>query len=423
MFEDIFHPKSVALIGASEEEKSAGAGLARNLLNSKVRNFFVNPNRETVFGRKCFNNILDIKEVPDLAIIAVPSKVVLKVLEQCGKGGIKNAIIISAGFAEAGNKKGEKEITRIAREYKINLLGPNCLGIITPVFNGTFAPLPVKGVSRGAAFLSQSGALIDSAMGEIKNFSYLISYGNEAGIRAEDMFSYFSENESVSSVLIYLEGIGKGRGAEFIEKGKILSKKKPVVILKGGKTKKGSGAVYSHTGKVAGSSKIYSAAFKKAGFFEVDNFSALLDLGETLSMKFSPSKTDKLKIITNGGALGVILSDLLEKEEIKNFAVKDILGDARPRDYRKEMEKTSEENILVAVTPQIMTCPEKLGEEIISFKKEKNKNVFACVLGGAITQKARIALREENIPVFETAKVAALFFKFLLWKKNFENRL
>src|SRR6056297_323345 len=229
-----FNPKSSALIGATGRKNSVGRSLGLNLLNSQTKTYFVNPNKNRVLDRKCFDKITDIKEDIDLAIIAVPAKIVLKVAKQVAKKKVKGVIVISAGFAEIGEKKRQEKLKSIFKKANINFIGPNSLGVITPgVFNGSFAPYePEKGEM---AFLSQSGALIDSVIDQSLlngyNFSHLVSYGNGADLEVSDFLEYLDQDKDTKSIAIYLESLKNGR--QFIKTVKKINT--PVVVLKGGK--------------------------------------------------------------------------------------------------------------------------------------------------------------------------------------------
>ncbi|MCX6789157.1 MAG: CoA-binding protein, partial [Candidatus Gribaldobacteria bacterium] len=276
LMQKLFNPKSVALIGATDRVGSVGLGIAKNLLVGAKRRkiFFVNSNSKKVLKQKTFVSILDIKEKIDLAIIAVPAKFVKQVSVECCSAKVGCCIIISSGFAEAGLAGTilQKEIALLFAQNKIPLIGPNCLGVINPheKLNASFAPdMPYPGK---IAFLSQSGALIDSVIDysllENFGFSLMISYGNEAGMSLNDFLKIAGGDENTKVIAIYVEEIKNGR--EFIEIASEITKQKPIIILKGGVTEVGQKAAQSHTAAMAGEAKIYSAAFKKAGVIEVE---------------------------------------------------------------------------------------------------------------------------------------------------------
>jgi len=245
------NPKSVALIGANSKQGSVGLGLAQNLLLGKTKRkiYFVNPFQKKILGIKTFGNITEIKNKIDLAVIAINAKIVPDVLNDCVKKGVKEAIIISSGFGELG-KSGEilgQKIEKIIKNKKTRLIGPNCLGIIRPSIklNTTFAPITPK--QGEIAFLSQSGALIDAVIDksiyENLGFSTIVSYGNEMDVNLNEFLEFLEKDKETKTIIIYLEGIKKAR--EFFKTAKRISTKKPIIILKGGRTKKGKTAAKS----------------------------------------------------------------------------------------------------------------------------------------------------------------------------------
>jgi len=415
MLKNIFNPNSVALIGASDRKDSVGLGIARNLLKGKRKVFFINPNKKKILRKKSYSKITDLKEKIDLAVIAVPAPVVFKVVKDCVEKRVAGIIIISAGFGERGEegRKEEEKIKKLLREENIPFIGPNCLGIISPgvKLNASFAPsTPLKGE---IAFVSQSGALIDAVIEKGFGFSRLISYGNEAGLSLIDFLRFLKKDKETKVVILYLEALKKEKGKEFIEVARELTRKKPVLALKGGKTVKGSKAARSHSGSLAGNEKIYSTAFKKAGIFEVDNLEDLIDLARGFSVSGKSKKG--LAVITNGGAPGVIASDWCQKldlkmpslsdkskKEIKKISQKinlinpvDILGDALDDRYYSVGEillKQKNINLLLAIqTRQIVTKPKKNLKALASLKKKyPGKNIILCSLGEKLEEKSPI---------------------------------
>ena len=309
----IFNPQSIAIIGASNEVNSVGFGLIKNALegNSQRKIFAVNPFRKKVLGLKCLPSVLSVKEDVDLAIIAVPAQVVETVIKECCKKRVGGIIVISAGFAEVGEngKALQEKIVDITKKAKIPLIGPNCLGIIRPLkeLNASFAPLTPH--SGGVAFISQSGALIDSVIDKASHenygFSSLVSYGNEADVDICDFLLWFKDDEETKVIAIYLEGLKDGR--RFMRVAKDVSEKKSIVILKAGKTEEGKKAVSTHTASLVGSHKIYSAAFAQSGVIEVDTMEDLLSVAKVLSE--NKKCKNGVGIITNGGGAGVLMTD------------------------------------------------------------------------------------------------------------------
>ncbi|HOP09299.1 MAG TPA: CoA-binding protein, partial [Candidatus Methanofastidiosa archaeon] len=263
---EIFNPRSIALIGASNNEHKVGYDLVRNLKNYDGRLYLINKEEKEIDGMESYHSVLEIKDKVDLAIIAIPAHGVPEVLEECGKKGIVGAVIISAGFSEIGDIGSEKELTKISRKYNIRLIGPNSVGMTNNVrgLNATFTLNSKRG---DIAFLSQSGALgaaiIYKTVYEDIGFSKFVSLGNMADIDFCTLLQYLPNDKDTKSIAIYMEGIDDGK--RFIDVSRQCSKIKPIIALKSGRSKAGAKAASSHTGSMAGTDNIYNAAFKQAG--------------------------------------------------------------------------------------------------------------------------------------------------------------
>lgn len=260
VLKSFLNPKSVAIIGASENLEKVGGILVDKLKNFSGEKILVNPNRESIFGTKCYKSILDYKKNVDLVLIAIPKEFVFKSLKECGKKKIKNVIIISAGFSEAGDKSSEEKILKIARENKMNILGPNCFGICVPFLglDTTFANSFAK--KGDVAFISQSGALF-SYVSDIKKlgFSYFISLGNMADLSFEDFLPFLIKDKFTKKIVLYIEKLKNGK--KFIQVCK--KSKKEIVVIKVGSSSKGREAAISHTGSLATDYNIYRGIFSK----------------------------------------------------------------------------------------------------------------------------------------------------------------
>ena len=433
----IFNPKTIALIGASEKPKTVGSGLASNLLKSKQKVFFVNPNDKKVFSKKTYASILDIKEKIDLVIIAVPAKIVIKVTQECILKKVKGIIVISAGFSEQGNNVLEKELVDMVQAAKIPLIGPNCLGILNPKnkLNASFAPFsPNKG---GIALLSQSGAIIDSiidlSIDEKYGFSKIISFGNEADLDLSDYLEFLNNDKETKVIAIYLEGLKNGR--KFIE---VVQKiKKPIIILKSGKSNAGKKATMTHTGSLAGNNRVYEAVFKSLNIIEVNSIEELLDASKALS--WQKQTKNGVGIITNGGGFGILASDELEKNNVKITKIKeqttkalendcmknvnlknnplDVIGDALADRYEIAIEALLKQNniysLLIIQGMQIMTEPEKTAKIIVDLQKKYNKPIVCSFVGGKSFKKAINIIEKNKIPNFKDPKRAASIIKYL----------
>jgi len=426
----LFNPKSIALIGATDRPNSVGLALVKNILASskKRKVYLVNPFRKKILDYKSYNSLLDIPSSIDLVIIAVPAKVVPQIIDECVTKKVKGVIIISAGFAELGEKetKVQNSIAQKLKKAGIPLIGPNCLGIISLPnnLNASFAPAnPPQG---NISFISQSGAVIDSvidkSLGENYGFSQIISCGNEAGLTLNDFLKFVAKDKKTKVIIVYVEEIKRGR--EFIKVARRITKKKPIVILKAGKTKAGQKAVQSHTGSLAGQAEIYSAAFRKAGVIEVNTLEEMFDVAKVLS--WQPKIKNGVAIITNGGGCGVLAADYctqlglnlsilssktlnrIDKSKLMNPAYSrrnplDIIGDALAVRYKVAIESLLSQKdingLIVIQTLQLMTEIEKDAKVIISaHRKFPSKAIVCCFLGGEITQPGIDLLEKNHIP-------------------------
>lgn len=435
-------PNKVAVIGATEREKSVGRGLMKNLLNQKRKIFPVNPSQKSIMGIKTHPDILSISESIDLAIIAIPQKGVLDVVRQCAEKGVGGVIIISAGFGELGEegKKEEEEINNILKEKNIPLIGPNCLGIIRPSskLNASFSPGTPK--PGGIAFISQSGALIDSVIDgsteENYGFSFMVSPGNAAGLSLVDYIKWADDDEETKVISLYIEGLKDGRNLY----NTIKKTNKPVVVIKGGKSKRSQKAVSSHTGSLAGESKVFSAAIKQAGAFEASSLRELFNISKALS--WQNRFEGGVGIVTNGGGVGVLMTDYLEgeflpemKEETLSLMKKymhpgysasnplDIVGDANAEKYRVAVESVLKQDNIQAMaviqTLQIMTEPEKNAKMLVEAKEKYKKTIVTNFMGkGEETKKAISFLEKNKIPNYQEPLDASQALKVLSKKSH-----
>ena len=416
--EKFFNPKSVAVIGASNDPKKVGFALMSNLQNGGKR--------------EIYPVTLEQKEIPenvDLAIIAIRADLVPEILAECGKKKIQNAIIISSGFKEMGirGKELEDEISKIAKEQNITLLGPNCIGVINTQsgLNASFGgrqPLP-----GSIAFLSQSGALgtalIDWATDEGIGFSKIISLGNEAQLTEIDFLEYLEEDSDTSAILMYLENINDG--PKFLETVKRITPKKPVVIIKAGMGSHGNLAVMSHTGALAPQPAVFISACRQAGATTVSSVRGFFNIIKILSQTgFRSEPIQRLIILTNGGGPSVVAADLIDrsrslslavfsediKEELRAVLPKmaaigdpvDIIGDALADRYDKALEilcKVEDcDAIMVILTPQMMTDAEDTAKVLAKYKDKKI--LFPVFIGGESIRAGRNELIKSNLSHF-----------------------
>lgn len=316
-FECIFNPRSVAIIGASENDDDFTGAMLKSKLKDKL--FLVNPRYEKVFDTKCYSSILDIEQKIDYVIMAVPAPVVPQVLKECMKKGVKVAHIYSSGFSETGIKERielENEVKEIAKG-RIRLIGPNCMGIYCSESGLTFSDeAPTEEGPFGV--VSQSGTFAFQLLriGSVANikFSKVISYGNALDLNCSDFLEYLADDSKTKVVALYIEGTKNGKRLKSsLEK---VARRKPVVALKGGVTEHGSRAASSHTGSLAGSPEIWKALFKQLGIIQVETFSELIDT--ILALLYSPLPQDRnVSIITSSGGFSVIETDQCIKIGLK----------------------------------------------------------------------------------------------------------
>ncbi|MCW7080230.1 MAG: acetate--CoA ligase family protein [Candidatus Methanospirare jalkutatii] len=420
--ERLFNPRTVAVVGATPKEGKVGNTLLRNLLRFEGEVFAVNPKYERVLGVRCFPSLREIPADVDLVVVAVPAHAVLGVLEECASLNIQNVVVISAGFKEAGKEGAalEAELVRICRRNGINLVGPNCLGVISTHarLNATFSKImPPAG---NIALLSQSGALIlavlDWAVQQHIGFSKVVSLGNKAVLDESDFLEFLASDAETDVVALYLESVEDGRRfmriAEEIEK--------PVVVLKSGKTGAGARAASSHTGALAGSTEVFNAAMRQCGVATADSLEELFDYASTLSL-LRGRLIQNIAIVTNSGGPGVLAADAVETfnlslanfsretlkklrdalpEEANIYNPVDILGDADALRLEKALEiVASDENVdavLVILTPTAPMDFERASDVLLKNSACK----VACFIGGESVKDAIARLRQAGIPNF-----------------------
>lgn len=415
-----FYPDSIALVGASAKKGSVGNVILKNLKKFGGKIYAINPNHTEIEGVECFPSVESLPEVVDLAIIATPARTVSEIVDECGRRGIKNVIVISAGFRETGSEGAvlEEKVAEIARKHGIRLLGPNCLGVINPEINlnATFSEImPRKGK---IAFLSQSGAFILAvilwAQKSKFGFSKIVSMGNKAVLSEADFLRFFATDEKTEAIMLYVEGIRNGK--EFMEVARKVAKEKPIIVMKAGKTESGARAASSHTGSLAGSYEIYKTAFEQCGIVVAETVEELFDFSFALS-RFR--RAGRVAIVTNSGGPGVMASDAVEINglELANFKREtieelrkilppsanfynpvDILGDADTERFVKALDAVEvDENVgsIVAIlAPTAQIDYRKAVDRVLTSKKP----IFCCFMGLDEFDEERLI--ESRIPNF-----------------------
>ncbi|MFP4000366.1 MAG: acetate--CoA ligase family protein [Thermoplasmata archaeon] len=444
--DELFWPDKVAVIGASNKEGKVGNAIMKSLKRKFEGEIFpVNIKEEEILGLKAYGSVLDIKKDIGLAIISLPAKLVPDVVEECGKAGIGNIIVVSAGFSEAGREELEKKMKETVKKYNMNLLGPNCLGVYNPwnELDTIFNP-PERQARPDAgslAFLSQSGAfgaaILDWFSESNLGLSKFVSYGNRADIDEADLINYISEDEKTDYLIFYIEGVKNGR--EFFEAAK--ESKKPILAVKSGRTEKGSSAATSHTASLAGKDGVYDGAFKQSDVIRLKSLREMFNVSKALSFQPLPEGKN-IAIVTNGGGAGVMSTDaLIEKglslsefsdktkdrfkEAVENGNLPDhatlknpvdIVGDAPSERYKKAMEITLEdENTDLLIVICLFQSP-ALDENIVDAleeMQEKGKPIITIASGGEFTHQMSEKIEERGIPVYQTPEDGAQAVKGL----------
>jgi acetyltransferase len=406
------HPHAVVFVGATDKEGSVGRAIVENLLDFEGRLYLINPKRKEVLGHPCHASILDIDQPVDLAVIAIKAELVPETLIQLGKKHIKSAIIISAGFKEVGEEGQELEnrILAIAKEYGIRIIGPNCLGVMSPYsnLNATFAKNMAH--AGGVGFISQSGAMCTSMLDYANDmgigFSAFISVGSMSDVEFKDCIEYLAHDPKTHSIFLYMETIGNAE--EFIRICQSTSFKKPIVAIKPGRSEAARIAAASHTGSLVGSDTAVEAVFHKGLVLRAETMEEFFDLFIYYSLEEVP-QGDRIGIITNAGGMGVLTTDAIELNGAKALPPIDVLGDATEEAYRKALEELKDKNsidaLIVIGSPQSMTDFVKIAEVV---QEIQGKIPVCCsFVGQKQTLEGVKFLKKNRIPHFSTPDRAA----------------
>ncbi|MCD6164405.1 MAG: acetate--CoA ligase family protein [Candidatus Odinarchaeota archaeon] len=447
----LFNPKSVAVVGASRHSGKIGHAVLYNLVYGGYRGkiYPINPNANEVLGLQCYPSVLKVPEEIDLAVITVPSVLVPQVMEEIGQKNISTSIVISSGFKEVGGEgaKLEREIVEIAKKYGIRFLGPNCFGVIDTwnSLNTTFSSQsPLKG---HIAFISQSGALcvaiLNQGLMEKIGFSKFINLGNKADIDEIDLMEYLADDPQTKVITLYLEDIRQGR--KFVRTARKVVKKKPVLVIKAGRTEEGEKAVSSHTGSLAGMDVAYETAFKQSGVIRAYRIDELFDAAEAFANQPIP-KSEKVAIITNGGGVGVLLTDAASLNGLKfaRFSQKtieelhkflppfasfrnplDVTGNANEEVYfnafKTIINDPNVDGVITASLPLQIMDERKLAHLIGEVATQVKKPVIGCFMGGEEVEEVEDILRKYNIPNYtEPERAVKAYAKLVRYKKILE---
>lgn len=440
-----FQPKSVAVIGATDTAGSVGRTVLWNLINSPFGGtvYPVNPKRAQVLGIRAYPSIRDLPEVVDLAVVVTPAKTVPGVISDCADIGVKSAIIISAGFKEIGPEGAalEQEVLKQAQRGNMRIIGPNCLGLMAPRtgLNATFASTIARPGNVG--FISQSGALctsvLDWSLEAQVGFSAFVSIGSMLDVSWGDLIDYLGNDPHTNSIVIYMETIGNARS--FLSAAREVALRKPIIVIKAGRTAAAAKAAASHTGSLAGSDAVLDAAFKRCGVLRVDSITDLFSMADVLGKQPRP-QGPRLSIVTNAGGPGVLATDAListggelapvseaTMEELNKLLPPqwshnnpiDVLGDASPSRYAEACKIAAadpeSDGLLVVLTPQAMTDPTQTAAQVVEALKDSKKPVLASWMGGPDVAAGVSILNRANIPTFDYPDTAAKTFS-AMWQ-------
>ena len=451
----LFNPSSIAVVGASQFPEKVGAIALKNIILSKYSGkiYPVNPTISNVGSLKFYPTLSDLPEIPDLVVIAIPAKLVTNVLEECGFLGIKNVLIFSAGFKEAGEEGAdlEKKLIEVAHHFHLNILGPNCLGFAStdPSLNVTFGQVVTN--PGNIRFISQSGALAASLFDWCQStglgFNNLTTIGNKSIVNENDILKYWLPaltlpNDTLKPVSLYLESIADGQ--EFIKIIKQITLFNPVFMLKPGKSPSSVAAMRSHTGSIAGEDKVLAAALSEAGIIRCQELGDFFDLAQAFSWTSVPLGPG-VAVISNAGGPAVLTADTISslglemavlssqtREKLQESLPRmasiinpvDVLGDALAQRFGEALEivlqEKSVDSALILLTPQLMTQVEKTAEIIGSLSKKYPKPVICSFIGGSSTATGQKILYHNQIPNYpypeRAVKVIASMWQWQKWR-------
>ncbi|MCK4669882.1 MAG: CoA-binding protein [Nanoarchaeota archaeon] len=427
-----FKAKSVGIIGVSKDPQKIGHVIFKTLVDGgyKGKVFIVNPNAKDILGKTCYPSITNIKEKIEFAVVAVPFRLVLKVIDDCARKKIKDILIVSAGFKEIGNKKLEAQLKEKIEKHKMRMIGPNCLGVLDARTKQDTVFLPRNRMMRpkpgGISFISQSGAvgsaILDYSTKQGQKFAKFISYGNATTTDESDLLEYLGKDKDTNVICLYLEGIKDGK--KFLETAKKVAKKKPIIVIKGGVTKAGAKASLSHTGSLAGKAEVYHGAFRQANLIIANSVEEMFNYARIFENCFPP-KGDRVQIITDGGGYGIMTADSIQKHGLamaemsrrtKSNLVKklpknaivgnpiDVIGDATTERYSIVLnECLLDKNIdilAVILLAQVPRLTPDVVDVITELNDKKKKPIIVIMTGGDFSDLIKRSLEEKGVPCF-----------------------
>jgi acetyl coenzyme A synthetase (ADP forming)-like protein len=454
----IFSPSSVAIIGASTRKGTIGRETLHNMISAEFNGkvFPVNPKASVIHSIKSYSTILDVPDAVDLAVIIVPKESVLEVTRQCGQKGVKGLVVISAGFSEVGKegKAREQAVLAVARQYDMRMIGPNCFGVVNTNpsvnLNATFGKTFPKVGKVG--FITQSGALGEAILNQAKElgigFSVVASIGNKADISSNDLLHYFKDDPHTDIILMYLENFGNPRN--FTAIAREVSRTKPIVAVKSGRTHLGAKAASSHTGSLAGADVGVDALFEQTGIMRVDTVEELFDVAAALSMQPVP-KGNRVVVVSNAGGPGILATDALinhgmqmpplSAETVKAFKKfsssessfsnpMDMVAGAAGPHFRKALELLRKDEqydtIIPIFVPPVTIDQLDVANNILTALEGTRKTILACFMGAGEGSVGAEFLKAHNIPVYifpeAIARTVSTIYGYRQWLNRAEGK-
>ena len=449
-----FKPRSVAVIGAADQAGSVGRTILWNLISSPFDGtvFPINAERRSVLGVKAYPNVCACPDAPELAVIVTPAATVAGAIRECANAGVKGAVITSAGFKEIGpaGVELERQVMEEAQRVQMRIIGPNCLGVMSPAtgLNATLAGAMAR--AGNVAFISQSGALgtaiLDWSLREMVGFSAFVSIGSMLDVAWGDLIEYLGDDPNTRSIVLYMESIGDARS--FLSAARQIALTKPIIVIKAGRCEGAAKAAASHTGALAGSDDVLETAFRRTGVLRVNSISDLFYMTEVLARQPRPHGP-RLTILTNAGGPGVLAADAvssygLELAKLSDETMKaldrilpaewshgnpvDIQGDADPERYARTIDivarDPNSDGLLVVLTPQSMADPTGTAARLKPYAKlpgKPDKPILASWMGGAQIAEGEALLNQAGIPTFAYPDTAARVFSYM-WRYSYNLR-
>jgi len=435
--QNFFKPAAVAVIGASSDKAKIGRQILDNVISGgfKGKIYPINLKEKKIADLDVYADLNDLpKDNPEaiLVVIAIPAKFVLAEIEKCAQLGIKNIIIISAGFKEDGaaGKALEDQIIKVAQDNSLNILGPNCLGFINTLtdLNATFGA--AKSQDGNVAILSQSGAVGSAVLDWLKNkdfnLGYFVSLGNKAVLNESDLLEYLATDDKIDLIILYLEDVRDGQ--KFMSLASRIIKDKPIAFLHAGESKMGTKMASSHSGALAGSAASFRTGMERTGAVHLNDLRELFNLLLFTSKDWHNKNTKELYLITNAGGPAVLTADEIGRLNVPFGGSQDLLGDATALTYQKGIEDTlaraEVNNLLVLLTPQTSTQVLETAQAIVNeAKKYPAKLIMASFIGGEAVEPGLSLLAQNNIPIFEYPEEAVRSYRKIVDYKEAVEKL